>query len=343
VTLKPHSSKAGAGGPAGGVMRPFGRRHCLCAAGLILAIGAVCGVSSAQRESDRQENTRTIKTANRSVLPVPEPIPLNMPTDAAVGPEGDIYVLDGVNYRVVVYGADGKFRFGFGSHGSEPGQLLFPLGIATAPDGRVYIADSGNHRFQVFTANGKLLDAARLPDVPSGSPPDPADVVVDPNRRRLYITDNDNHHVLVFNLASRQFESIWGSPGQGQRQFRFPFLADISPEGYLFIVEPINTRVQVINSEGKFVNFIGGWGLEAGQLFRPKGVAVYEDKVFVSDSYLGSIQAFSMRGDFLGVLADAAGVPMRFVTPTGITVDKKRGRLYVVELKANCVSRVDLE
>jgi DNA-binding beta-propeller fold protein YncE len=343
VTLKPHSSKAGAGGPAGGVMRPFGRRHYLCAAGLILAIGAVCVVSSAQRESNQQGNTQIIKTANRTVLAAPGPVPFNMPTDAAAGPEGDLYVLDGVNHRVVVYGVDGKFRFGFGSQGSEPGQLLFPLGIATAPDGKVYVADSGNHRFQAFASNGKLLDTAPLPDVPSGTPPDPADIVVDPNRRRLYITDNDNHHVLVFNLASRQFESIWGSPGQGRRQFRFPFLTGISPEGYLFIVEPINTRVQVINSEGKFVNFIGGWGVEAGQLFRPKGVAVYEDKVFVSDSYLGSIQAFNMRGDFLGVLADAAGVPMKFVTPTGITVDEKRKRLYVVELKANRVSRVDLE
>jgi DNA-binding beta-propeller fold protein YncE len=343
VTLKPHSSKAGAGWPAGGVMRPFELRHCLCSLGLILAIGAACVVFSAQRQYDRQENIRIIKTANRTILAAPEPVPLNMPSDAAVGPEGDLYVLDGVNHRVVVYDADGKFRFQFGSHGSEPGQLLFPLGISTSPDGKVYVADSGNHRFQVFTSNGKLLDVVPLPNVLSGTPPDPTDVVADPNRGRLYITDNDNHHVLVYNLANRQFESIWGGPGQGERQFRFPFLMDISPQGYLFIVEPINTRVQVINPEGKFVSFIGGWGVKAGQLFRPKGIAVFEDKVFVSDSYLGNVQAFSMRGDFLGVLADAAGAPMKFITPTGITIDKKRKRLYIVELKANRVSRVDLE
>jgi DNA-binding beta-propeller fold protein YncE len=343
VRFKQHSSKAGAEIPAGGVMRPFTQRHCLFAAGLILTIGAACVVFAAQRESDKPKKVRIIKTANRTILAALEPVPLNMPSDAAVGPEGDLYVLDGVNYRVVVYDADGKFRFQFGSRGSEPGQLLFPLGISTSSDGKVYIADSGNHRFQVFTSTGKLLDTVSLPKVPTGILPDPTDVVVDPNRQRLYITDNDNHRVLVYSLTGRQFVSTWGSPGQDERQFRFPFLMDISPQGYLFIVEPINTRVQVINHEGKFVNFIGGWGVEAGQLFRPKGVAVYGNNVFVSDSYLGSIQAFDMRGDFLGVLADTAGIPMKFITPTGITIDKKRKRLYIVELKANRVSRVDLE
>jgi len=343
VKSRLHSSKAGAVVPAVGAVKPFGRRYCLFAAGLVLAAGAVSAVCSAQLESNQQENVRIVKAVNRTILAAVEPEPLSMPSDAAVGPEGDLYVLDGVNHRVVVYDADGKFRFEFGSGGSRPGQLLFPLGIAAGPDGRVYVADSGNHRFQVFDSNGKVLDTVSLPDVPSGTPPDPADIVVDPNRERLYITDNDNHHVLVYNLAGREFESIWGSPGQDQRQFRFPFLMDISPQGYLFIVEPINTRVQVLNQNGKFVNFIGGWGVKAGQLFRPKGIAVFDDKVFVTDSYLGSVQVFDTRGAFLGVLVDAAGAPVKFVTPTGIAIDRKRKRLYVVELKAGRVSRVDLE
>jgi DNA-binding beta-propeller fold protein YncE len=338
-----HSSKAGAGTPAVGAVKPFGRRQRLCAVGLLLAVGASCVVFSAQGQFGQPEAVRTFKTSNRTFLAPPESNPLSMPSDAAVGPDGDLYVLDGVNHRVVVYDADCEFRFEFGSGGSRPGQLLFPLGIAAGPDGKIYIADSGNHRFQVFDSNGKVLDTVSLPDVPSGTPPDPADVVVDPNRERLYITDNDNHHVLVYNLTVHKFESVWGGPGQDERQFRFPFLMDISPQGYLFIVEPINTRVQVLNQNGKFVNFIGGWGVKAGQLFRPKGIAVFDDKVFVTDSYLGSVQVFDTGGAFLGVLVDAAGAPVKFVTPTGIAIDRKRKRLYVVELKAGRVSRVDLE
>ena len=63
----------------------------------------------------------------------------------------------------------------------------------------------------------------------------------------------------------------------------------------------------------------------------------------MTDSYLGRIQVYHVRGEFLGVLSNAAGIPIEFTTPTGITIDKKHKRLYVVELKANQVSRVDLE
>jgi hypothetical protein len=50
-----------------------------------------------------------------------------------------------------------------------------------------------------------------------------------------------------------------------------------------------------------------------------------------------------MGGDFLGMLTDLQGAPVQLITPTGITVDPKRGRLYVVELKADRVCWMDLE
>lgn len=309
---------------------------------LLVALVASAGFS-AERGAVPREGVRGIRTSNKVVLAGPEGDPFDMPSDAAVGPEGDLYILDGVHHRVVVYDAEGKFRFQFGSRGVEPGQLLYPLGIAVSPDAKVYVADSGNHRVQTFTSNGQPLDVITPAAGPSGTPADPTDVVVDPARDRIYIADNDNHCILVYNLAGRSFKAVWGGPGQGERQFRFPFLMDITPQGYLLVVEPINTRVQVLNPSGKFVNFIGGWGVKAGQLFRPKGVATCEDRAFVTDSYLGSVQVFDMSGSFLGVLADDGGLPMKFTTPTGITVDAKHKRLYVVELKAHRVCRVDLE
>jgi DNA-binding beta-propeller fold protein YncE len=341
--LKLHSSKANAGKPAAGAKAPSDRICWIGAAGLLLVLATTCTVFGARSESAPKENIEGIRTANRTVLVGPKGDPFDMPTDVAVGRKGCAYVLDGVHHRVVVYDAEGQFRFQFGGRGSEPGQLLFPLGIATAPDGQIYVADSGNHRFQVFAADGTPLEAVSLPRTKSSVPPDPTDVVVDSIRQRLYIADNDNHHVLVYDLTSRDFESVWGGPGQDQRQFRFPFLMDISTQGYLLVVEPINTRVQVLNSSGKFVNFIGGWGVRPGRLFRPKGVAISDGRVFVTDSYLGSVQVFDMSGSFLGVLADTKGTPIKFITPAGVAIDPRRKRLYVVELKAHRLCRLDLE
>ena len=338
-----HSSAVKAGRRLTGSPAGFGPMRGLCAAGLGLILGLAPVPLMAQRRADSKGAVRGITVRTKKEIFGPKGEPFSMPSDVAVGRDGDVYVLDGVHHRVVVYDAEGKFRFKFGSRGGGAGQLLFPLGISTAPDGKVYVADSGNHRFQVFSADGKPLQSVRLPEIASGAPPDPTDVALDPVRPRLYVVDNDNHRLQVYNLTSRSFEAVFGSPGMGQRQFRFPFLIDTSADGYIFVVEPINTRVQVLNSRGKFVNFIGAWGVDPGQLFRPKGVAVFGDRVFVTDSYLGRVQVFHLRGSFLGMLADSTGAPIQLTTPTGIAIDAKRNRLYVVELKANRLCRMDME
>ena len=312
-------------------------------AGLLLVLGLAAVVAATQKRTESVAADQRINVRATGVILGPKDEPFSMPSDAAVGHNGDLYVLDGVNHRVVVFDAAGEFRFEFGSQGSELGQLFFPLGITTTPDGKVYVADSGNHRFQVFSADGKGLKVVPLPSTASGVPPDPTDVAIDDARQQLYVVDNDNHKLHVYNLSNNNFEQVWGGPGQGRRQFRFPFLIDTSSKGYVLVVEPINTRVQVLNSSGKFVCFIGGWGVKPGQLFRPKGIVTFEDRVFVTDSYLGRVQVFNMTGDFVGMLTDSEGGSIQFTTPTGITVDAERRRLYVVELKADRVCWMDLE
>jgi DNA-binding beta-propeller fold protein YncE len=310
---------------------------------LSVVFGLAAVAAAVPRGPESGSGTSAVAGHRQTVIVGPAGTPFNMPSDAAVGRDGSLYILDGVNHRVVVCDAEGRFQFQFGSRGRGLGQFAYPLGIAADPNGNVYVADSGNHRFQIFAAGGRPLEAIPLPASASGVPPDPTDVAVDLTRQRLYVTDNDSHVIHVYSLADRRFESVWGGPGRDQRQFRFPFLIDTSPEGYLFVAEPINTRVQVLNPDGKFVGFIGGWGIKPGQLFRPKGVAAWGDRVFVTDSYLGNVQVFTLGGRSLGVLADATGTPLAFTTPTGITIDAQRQRLYVVELKVHRVCRVDLE
>lgn len=124
-----------------------------------------------------------------------------------------------------------------------------------------------------------------------------------------------------------------GSPGDEKFEFRYPFLLSLFRDKYLYIVDVINTRVQVISSEGKFVAFLGGWGVEKGEFFRPKGVTVDADgRAYVSDSYMGVIQIFDNTGFFRSVIGDAqTGKVKKFKTPVGLFVDRDE-RLYVVEM-----------
>jgi hypothetical protein len=93
---------------------------------------------------------------------------LNMPTDMAFSPEGDIFVSDGYgNARVVHFTKDGKYVKEWGELGSKPGQFSIVHAIAYCK-GRLYVADRNNVRVQVFDPSGKLLDIWQNIVVPWG-------------------------------------------------------------------------------------------------------------------------------------------------------------------------------
>jgi DNA-binding beta-propeller fold protein YncE len=82
---------------------------------------------------------------------------LNLPRDIAVGKNGQLYVVDGGNFRIQVFSRDGQFVKAFGAVGKQYGQFARPKEIATDREGNIYVVDSAFGNFQVFTAEGDLL------------------------------------------------------------------------------------------------------------------------------------------------------------------------------------------
>jgi DNA-binding beta-propeller fold protein YncE len=79
------------------------------------------------------------------------------PTNIALAPEGDLYVVDTGNYRVQRFTLDGKHVKTLGSVGSTPGSFARPKGIAVDRSGRMYVGDAAFENVQVFDGNGNLL------------------------------------------------------------------------------------------------------------------------------------------------------------------------------------------
>lgn len=86
-----------------------------------------------------------------------EPGQFNLPRDIAIGKDGRLYVVDGGNFRVQVFSADGKYQSSFGAIGKQFGQFARPKEIATDREGNVYIVDSAFGNFQIFNPDGELL------------------------------------------------------------------------------------------------------------------------------------------------------------------------------------------
>lgn len=265
---------------------------------------------------------------------------LRHPSDVYVNGSGEIFILDGVNNRVVRYDAKGQYLSQFGKGGSKPGEFDYPLGMAMDRDGNIYIADTGNSRVQFFSSEGQYLYHIDLLHGENDSKPDPTDVAIDDARKQLYVVDNDNHKVLVYDLEHKRFKRHMGGMGMKAGELRWPFTIQLDQQGRIYVVDVINTAVKTYlpDEKRRYDSTIGKWGVERGELFRPKGVAIDSDgAVYVSDSYLGAIQLFDNQGRFLSALLDEKGEVLKFVTPTRLFFDKK-GHLYVVEMFAHRVT-----
>ena len=103
--------------------------------------------------SDTGYDGKTVQSIKRGAPP------FNRPTDAAVAPNGDLYVVDGYgNARVHHFTPNGKLIRSWGEPGTGPGKFHLPHAVFVAHDGRVLVADRENDRIQFFSPEGDYLD-----------------------------------------------------------------------------------------------------------------------------------------------------------------------------------------
>ncbi|MDH5766532.1 MAG: NHL repeat-containing protein [Gammaproteobacteria bacterium] len=259
---------------------------------------------------------------------------LSLPTDLVVDGSGQIYVVDSGNDRIAIFSEDGEYLRSFGQTGKLPGQFSGPVGIAIDSQQRLLVADKGNNRIQIFDLRGNVIKTFET--LFKSKAVNPVDVVVSKDGKRIYVTGNKTHNVMVYGSNGKLLHH-WGGEGSAKSLFRYPATAALSDRGLLYIVDVLNTRVQAFDEKGKHVINVGGWGVLQGQLFRPKGVALDSSgNIYVGDSYMGVIQVFDSNHRFSHVLGDGGDVKT-FSTPAGIFVDA-RNRLYVAEMLENQVS-----
>ncbi len=260
---------------------------------------------------------------------------LRQPSAVLTSRDGKVFVLDGAVNRVAVFSPRGKFLYDFGAN-----HLNMPLGMTMDSKERIYIADTRKGRIQLFTSRGKHLEQIDLPKSSKGIPTEPVDLAVDDRRKLLYIVDNRNHRVLIYDLQKKTVIKTVGKMGMEDGELRWPFSLVLDEKGVVYLVDVINTTIRTIHPDHDwaFEYNIGSWGIQKGEFFRPKGIAIDSGgNLLVSDSYLGVIQMFDRSGRFMAVLSDADKKIHRFTTPARLFVDREN-RLYVVEMFANRIS-----
>jgi len=83
------------------------------------------------------------------------------PADIALDGEGNLYVLDAGNHRILKMDPDGGLIASFGRKGQGPGELQFPDGLAVGPGGKIYVSDKGSNNVKILDPLGH--EAVALP------------------------------------------------------------------------------------------------------------------------------------------------------------------------------------
>ena len=154
------------------------------------------------------------------------------PDDLVFASNGDIFVADAGNGRIVHMSPEGKFLGQWGRKGKAEGEFAAAHGIGIDARDRIYVADRGNNRVQVFSKDGKFLAAWSGFGNPFG-----VLVVGD----ELIVSDGDAHTISHLRLRDGKMTAQWGSPDT----LLLPHLMDSDASGQLYVTEVNGQRVQV--------------------------------------------------------------------------------------------------
>ena len=137
---------------------------------------------------------------------------------------------------------------------------------------------------------------------------------------------------LAFNVIH-----VFGSYGSGEGEFIGPSGVAVDSKDNMLVADQGNDRIQVFDSNGKFLFAFGSYGTREGQFNYPHGVAVdSKGNILVADTFNNRIQVFDSNGKFLY----AFGIQGQLISPSGIAVDSK-GRIIVADTENHRIQVFD--
>ncbi|WP_348262908.1 choice-of-anchor D domain-containing protein [Telmatobacter sp. DSM 110680] len=262
---------------------------------------------------------------------------LYQPENLAVDSNGNLYVADLQNSRVLfypagsttatrVYGQGGSFTTGGGNYdGVSADSLNNPYGIAVDNSGGLYVADENNNRVLYYSAgsttatrvygqNGNFTtNYQNMGGAPSANSLNgPQSVALDSNGN-LYVADTLNSRVLFYPAGSTTATQVYGQAGDltsagpnlsgiSASSLNNPFALTLDSSGNLYVADSDNNRV----------------------LFYPFGSTT-------------ATQVYGQNGSFTSGAANNAGVTASSLNnPQSVTLDSS-GNLYVSDYNNNRV------
>ena len=261
---------------------------------------------------------------------------------AAVGVDRNdtVYVFNRGEHPMLVFDREGNFLRSWGE-----GVFRRPHGLHMAPDETLFLTDDGDHTVRRCTLDGRVLLTLGIPGKPapymSGEPFHRCTHTALSPKEEIYVSDGyGNARVHKFSPDGRRLFA-WGEPGTDPGQFNIPHNICCDAEGWVYVADRENHRIQVFDGNGRYE---GQWG----NMHRPSGLFMENGRhprFYVGEIGGGMavnyavpnigprVSIYTEKGVLLARLGERpAGLePGQFISPHGLAVDS-RGDIYVGEV-----------
>ncbi len=252
------------------------------------------------------------------------------PHDIVLSRDGSkLYVADVNNNAVKVL--DPQSLATIGAFGTA--ELSRPHDVAFDREGRLLVADTGNDRiafYEVSGVTGTLVDEI-------GGLASPEGVVVAPDGT-IYLTNVRRNNVEAWRDGKRIAQM--GSRGSGANEYVRPHDIDIGPDGHIYVSDPGNDRIQMLDDALRVIDGIGG---DPYRFNEPKYFAINADGwIFVADEFNHQVKILNKTLEMVGVIGSGKSGPgaNEFDQPEGAEI---RGTtLWVSDTRNGRITRFSL-
>jgi predicted membrane-bound mannosyltransferase/DNA-binding beta-propeller fold protein YncE len=268
------------------------------------------------------------------------------PRDAAVGPDGSVYVVDWGNSRIQKFDPAGNLLLAWGAPSdpnqavAAPGTFKEPWGVAVGPDGSVYVADTWNHRIQKFDADGVFItmwghaeyNADDISALPFDGFYGPRAIAVD-EQGRVFVADTGNMRVVIFDGNGNGL-SVIGGHGFDPGLFDEPVGLALGPDATLYVADTWNQRIQAFRRDPNTDEYlfdrewpVAGW-YGKSLWNKPYLDMDAQGRLYVTDPEGYRVLVFDEGGQCLAAWGDFGADTSAFALASGIAVDAQ-GYIYV--------------
>ena len=261
---------------------------------------------------------------------LPEGMKMGATAAVAFDARGHLYVLTRGEQAFFEFGPDGAFIRAFGDK-----MFTRSHGLKIDREGNLWATDVGAHQVVKLNPKGEVLltlgtrgEAGEWNEA-GGSRKlnQPNDIAIAANGDVFVVQGHTpgprgDARVLKFDKDGR-FLTAWGGKGKGPGQFEVAHGAAFDPNGQLWVADRENQRIQVFDTDGRFVREMPFKGL-------PCSVAFGRNEAYMVNGFAGQLLRLDLNGKVLAATGKPGTALGEFGEAHFLAISPK-GDLYVAD------------